>query len=86
MGLSLVPNRRLGCKLKPDACATQANALPHLRKLQPAERAGCGGGYHEVPLGRYPRFHGLQLARCQVSGMVLDKVALELVCLEVEMH
>lgn len=60
--------------------------LTHLRELQPAECAGGRGGELEVLLGCHPRLHGLQLACCQVSGVVLDQVALELVCLEVEMH
>lgn len=60
--------------------------LTHLRELQPAERAAGRGGELEVLLGRHPRLHGLQLARGQIGGVVLDQVALELVRLEVEMH
>lgn len=65
--------------------ATRGITLTHLGKLQPAEGAGGRGGYLEVLLVCYPGLQGLQLASCQVSGMVLDQVALELVRLEVEM-
>lgn len=60
--------------------------LTHLRKLQPAECAGWRQGELEVFLGSHPSLHGLQFARCQVGGVVLDQVALKLVGLEVEMH
>ena len=59
--------------------ATQADLLTHLRKLQPAERAAGRSGELEVLLGCHPGLHGLQLARCQIGGVVFDQVALELV-------
>lgn len=53
--------------------------LTHLCELQAAESAAGRAGELEVPLGCHPRLKGLQLAGCQVSGMVLDEVSLELV-------
>lgn len=60
--------------------------MTHLCELQPAECAAGRRGELEVLLGRHPGLHGLQLACCQIGGVVLDQVALELVRLEVEMH
>lgn len=59
--------------------ATQANMLTHLCKLQPAECAAGRGGSLEVLLGCHPGLHGLQLTSCQIGGVVLDQIALELV-------
>lgn len=59
---------------------------PHLCKQQPAESAAGRSSQLEVVFGRHPRLHGLQLAGGQVSGVMTDQVALELVGLEVEMH
>ena len=56
----------------------------HLSELQPAGRAARGGAGPEVVLQSDPGLQGLQFAGCQVGGVMLDQVALELVRLEVE--
>ena len=66
-------------QIKKKSSDTQANMQTHLGKLQPAEGASGWCGKLEVLLGCHPGLHGLQLACCQVSGMMLDQVALELV-------
>jgi len=58
----------------------------HLGELQAAERAARRGHQLEALLGRHPGLHGFQLAGCQIGGVVLHQVALELVRLEVELH